>query len=242
MAAILEVHDIVAGYGRTRILRQISLSVEEGQCVGLIGPNGHGKTTLLRVITGLHTPWSGTISFRGSDLTSQSAPARVALGVVQAPQGDAVFADLNVEEHLVLALRNVDRRQRSARIREIYGTFPRLDERKRQRARTLSGGERRMLSLARMLLLDGQLLVIDEPSLGLSPLMVQEVYRQIKALSERGLSILIAEENPARLAGLASMLHLIDRGSVVASGDSDALLRDQSLAATYLGVTADMVG
>jgi branched-chain amino acid transport system ATP-binding protein len=233
----LLVDAVESGYGKTQILRGVSLRVDEGACVGLIGPNGHGKTTLLRTISGLHGAWSGTVRLRGRDITRLPARRRVDLGLVHAPQGDALFGDLSVEEHLIVALRRLRRRERQRRMRELYDIFPRLEQRRAQRARTLSGGEKRMLSIARTLLLDGKVLLIDEPSLGLSPLMVEEVYRQIGELASRGLTLLLVEENPIRLRGLAQTLYLLDRGAVVARGATDSLLRDESLLETYLGVT-----
>jgi branched-chain amino acid transport system ATP-binding protein len=237
MTSALAIESLRTGYGRTEILTGLSLHVGEGECVGLIGPNGHGKTTLLRSISGLGpTPWSGDVHLGGTRVTTLSARHLVELGLVHAPQGDAIFGDLSVEEHLLLASRRLRRPDRQARFKDIYGLFPRLDERRRQRARTLSGGERRMLSIARMLLLDGKVHLVDEPSLGLSPKMVHEVYGQIQALVGRGLTVLIVEENPSRLRGLAERIYLLDRGAVVASGGTDDLLRDSALVETYLGV------
>lgn len=236
----LVVEEITTGYDNTQILRGASLSVEEGACVGLIGPNGHGKTTLLRTISGLHRAWSGSVELRGKNVAGLSTRRLVELGLVHAPQGDALFGDLTVEEHLVIALRRLRRRERAVRIDEVYRSFPRLGERQKQRARTLSGGEKRMLSLARTLMLDGDLLLIDEPSLGLSPVMVDEVYRQIAALAARGLTLLVVEENPVRLSGLAQTIYLLDRGAVVASGPTETLLHDETLLETYLGVTKVM--
>jgi branched-chain amino acid transport system ATP-binding protein len=233
----LSVEDLHSGYGKTEILSGVGLHVAEGECVGLIGPNGHGKTTLLRTISGLDpAPWSGAVHLGGTKVTRLPARRLVELGLVHAPQGDALFTDLSVEEHLALASRGLRRPDRQSRLRDIYGLFPRLDERRKQRARTLSGGERRMLSIARMLLLDGKVHLVDEPSLGLSPKMVHEVYSQIAALVGRGLTVLIVEENPSRLRGLAERIYLLDRGTVVASGGTEELLRDASLVETYLGV------
>jgi branched-chain amino acid transport system ATP-binding protein len=239
-ADALLVEELTTGYDKTQILRGTSLRVDEGACVGLIGPNGHGKTTLLRTISGLHPAWSGSVQLRGRSVGGLPARRLVELGLVHAPQGDALFGDLTVEEHLVIALRRLRRRERGARMREVYQTFPRLGERPKQRARTLSGGEKRMLSLARTLSLDGKVLLIDEPSLGLSPVMVDEVYRQIAVLARRGLTLLVVEENPVRLRGLAQTLYLLDRGAVVASGPTETLLQDETLLETYLGVTRTM--
>jgi branched-chain amino acid transport system ATP-binding protein len=158
------------------------------------------------------------------------------------PQGDLLFGDLTVGEHLIIPLRRQRRRERMARIEGLYEIFPQLGERRSQYARSLSGGEKRMLAIARSLLLGAHTLLIDEPSLGLSPLMVDNVYRQIKELSAAGITILIVEENPARLRGLASDLYLLDRGAVAAHLPTEALLEDSSLLTTYLGATFEAAG
>ena len=235
--AELEIEALTTGYGKTEILRSVSLTVERGQCVGLIGPNGHGKTTLLRTAGGLHRPWSGTVRLRGEDITGWSAGRLVQRGLVHVPQGDLLFGDLTVEEHLIIPLRRQRRRARMTRIEVLYEVFPRLEERRSQYARSLSGGEKRMLAIARSLLLGAHTLLIDEPSLGLSPLMVDNVYRQIRELSASGITILIVEENPARLRGLASDVYLLDLGAIAAHLPTEALLEDSSLLTTYLGAT-----
>ena len=237
----LEIDSLTTGYGKTRILQSISLSVGRGQCIGLIGPNGHGKTTLLRTVGGLHRPWSGTVRLRGEDVSGWSARRLVQRGLVHVPQGDLLFGDLTVEEHLIIPLRHQRRRERRAKIESLYEVFPRLAERRGQYARSLSGGEKRMLAIGRSLLLGAQTMLIDEPSLGLSPLMVDNVYRQIKQLAADGITILIVEENPARLRGLASHIYLLDRGAVAAHLPTETLLQDSSLLATYLGATFEAV-
>ena len=238
--AALLVENVESGYGKTQILRGVNLRVDESTCVALIGPNGHGKTTLLRTISGLHPAWNGSVRVHGKEVTGSPARRLVEIGVVHAAQGDALFGDLTVEEHLIVALRRLRRRDRRIRISEAYEMFPRLEERRLRRARTLSGGEKRMLSIARTLLLDGKVFLIDEPSLGLSPLMVDEVYRHIGELARRGLTLLLVEENPVRLRGIAETIYLLDRGRIVASGPTEALLQDESLLETYLGITHEV--
>ena len=236
-SAELEIDALTTGYGKTMILRAVSLTVEKGRCVGLIGPNGHGKTTLLRTAGGLHRPWSGSVRLRGEDVSGWSARRLLQRGVVHVPQGDLLFGDLTVEEHLIIALRRERRAERTKRIGELYEIFPRLGERHDQYARSLSGGEKRMLAIARSLLLGATTMLIDEPSLGLSPLMVEHVYSQIRQLAADGITILIVEENPARLRGLASDVYLLDRGTIAAHLPTEELLQDASLLATYLGAT-----
>lgn len=235
MSAALEIEGLVTGYGKTQILREVTFQLPEGGCVGLIGPNGHGKTTLMRTVSGLHRAWSGAVRLRGENAIGRSPQQLVERGVAHVPQGDLLFGDLTVEEHLLIPLRREKRHARGPRLRSAYELFPRLEERRRQPARTLSGGEKRMLSLARGMLLGGTVLLIDEPSLGLSPLMVQTVYAHISTLADTGRSILVVEENPVRLRGLADMLYLLDRGAIVAGGPTDELLENESLLHTYLG-------
>lgn len=235
----LEIAELSTGYGKTQILRSVNMRIERGRCVGLIGPNGHGKTTLLRTVTGMHRRWAGTVTFRGEDVSGWSTRRLVRRGIVHVPQGDLLFGDLTVDEHLIIPLRNVRRRERATRIAGVYELFPRLGERRGQYARSLSGGEKRMLSIARSLQLGAKVMLIDEPSLGLSPLMVENVYHQIRELAASGITILIVEENPARLRGVAHDVYLLDRGAIAAHLPTEVLLQDASLLGTYLGSTFD---
>ena len=235
---MLRIDQVVAGYGATTVVQGMSLHVESGSCAVLVGPNGHGKTTLLRAISGLLKVRSGSITFDGEDITRTRAEKIVERGLIHIPQGDLVFPDMTVGENLILGAftRSASKRAKQ-RLEEIYEIFPRLKERENQRSRTLSGGERRMLALGRGLMGDAKLLMIDEPSLGLAPVIVDEVYRQIRRITESGLTVLLVEENFRRAQELADRIHLIENGVVVRSGGADDVLDEDAVRETYLGVS-----
>jgi branched-chain amino acid transport system ATP-binding protein len=236
--ALLDVAGVRAGYDSTTVLHGVDLQVERGEFSVVIGPNGHGKTTLLRTISGLVSPTAGTISLAGQDIT-RGRPERItARGLVHIPQGDLLFPDMTVLENLTLGafLRKGGRADRARQLADVYDIFPRLAERASQRARTLSGGERRMLALGRGLMADAQMLMIDEPSLGLAPVLVDEVYEQIARIHRSGMTVLLVEENFSRVRDLADRLTLIENGSVVATGTVAQVLADPAVAATYLGL------
>lgn len=235
---MLEIEEIVAGYGATTVVHGLSLEVGHGSCSVLVGPNGHGKTTLLRAISGLVKVRSGRIGFDGDDITRLRAEKIVERGLIHIPQGDLVFPDMTVAENLMLGAftRSASKRAKS-RLEEVYEIFPRLKEREGQRSRTLSGGERRMLALGRGLMGDAKLIMIDEPSLGLAPVIVDEVYRQIRKVTESGLTVVLVEENFSRAQTLADRIHLVENGAVVRSGGADEVLDDRAVRETYLGVS-----
>jgi branched-chain amino acid transport system ATP-binding protein len=236
--ALLDVAGVRASYDSTTVLHGVDLRVGRGEISVVIGPHGHGKTTLLRVISGLVTPSAGTISLAGQDIT-RARPERItARGLVHIPQGDLLFPDMTVLENLTLGafLRKDGRAGRARRLAEVYDVFPRLAERASQRARTLSGGERRMLALGRGLMAEAQLLMIDEPSLGLAPVLVDEVYQQISRIHQLGLTVLLVEENFSRVRDLADQLTLIENGSVRAAGTVQEVLADPAVVSTYLGL------
>jgi branched-chain amino acid transport system ATP-binding protein len=236
--ALLHVAGVRAGYDSTTVLHGVNLQVGRGEFAVVIGPNGHGKTTLLRTISGLVSPTAGTISLAGQDIT-RGRPERItARGLVHIPQGDLLFPDMTVLENLTLGafLRKGGRADRARRLADVYDIFPRLAERASQRARTLSGGERRMLALGRGLMAEAQMLMIDEPSLGLAPVLVDEVYEQIARIHRSGMTVLLVEENFSRVRDLADRLTLIENGSVVAAGTVQQVLADPAVAATYLGL------
>jgi len=235
---LLDITGLSAGYESTPVLHDVDLRVSRGQFSVVIGPNGHGKTTLLRAISGLVTPRTGTVTFSGQDITAWK-PERIAgQGLVHIPQGDLLFPDMTVLENLTLGsfLCKDGRAGRARRLGEVHEIFPRLAERSSQRARTLSGGERRMLALGRGLMADARILMIDEPSLGLAPVLVDEVYAQIARIHQTGMTILLVEENFARIRDLADHLTLMENGAVRAAGTVAHVLSDPAVAATYLGV------
>lgn len=234
---MLQVRDLRCGYGPTLVIDGIDLDVPEGGFVVVIGPNGHGKTTLLRAISGLLPARTGTICFRGEEITGQRPENIVKRGLVHIPQGDLLFTDMTVEENLLLgSFSHPDRSTRSSRLAEVFALFPRLAERKAQRARTLSGGERRMLALGRGLMSHAELLMIDEPSLGLAPVLVDEVYSRIAAIAREGQTVLLVEENFAHVQKLADTVVLMENGAVVKSGTVEQVLNDKAVVETYLGV------
>jgi len=236
MNALLQVRNLEAGYGGQKVLRGVSLDVPDGALVTLVGPNGHGKTTLLRCISGLTRPSAGEIIFDGRPLTGQKPHQIVARGVIHIPQGDLLFADMTVYDNLLMgAYLPAAYARAKSRLGEVFALLPRLEERQGQIASTLSGGERRMLSIGRGLMAGGRLLLIDEPSLGLAPLIIEQVYEVISRLRQLGVSILVVEENVSRSLGIAERVYLLDDGSVVWQGAPDEVAANEGLMATYLG-------
>jgi len=234
---LLVLEDVRSGYDDITVLQGISLSVPEGQVISVLGPNGHGKTTLLRTISGLLRLRGGAIRFDGKPIDGWRVDQIVGAGIVHIPQGDLVFPQMTVKENLYLgAYLPEAHKRRSAQLEHVYRLFPRLKERAGQIASTLSGGERRMLALGRGLMSRARLLMIDEPSLGLAPLVTEEIYDNIHRLKEEGYAILLVEENPERVLDTADHIHLIDHGSVVWQGSAAELGADDSILTTYLGV------
>jgi branched-chain amino acid transport system ATP-binding protein len=220
---MLEIRDIEAGYGRVRILNGVSLIAPKGCITALLGANGAGKTTLLRSIAGLLSPTAGRIVVGGADVTQLPANERVERGIALVPEGRLVFPGLSVAENLRLgAITRRGRRGLTERLAEMYSLFPRLAERSRQAAGTLSGGEQQMLAIARALMSRPELLLLDEPTLGLSPAMCTTIYRTVADLAVRGFTILMAEQNVPQALALASMGHVMENGRIVLSGAADA--------------------
>jgi branched-chain amino acid transport system ATP-binding protein len=234
--AMLEVRDLSASYGQTRVLDGIDLTVGDGEVVVVIGPNGHGKTTLLRAISGLVPASGGSISFEGERIDGERPDRIASRGLVHIPQGDLPFPDMTVEENLILgAFVGEAWRRRSERLERVYGIFPALADRRGQRARTLSGGERRMLALGRGLMREARLLMLDEPSLGLAPVIVNEVYRHIEGIIASGATLLLVEENFTHVRSFDARVLLLESGRIVREGTVASLLEDDIVMATYLG-------
>jgi branched-chain amino acid transport system ATP-binding protein len=235
-AALLELDKLRAGYGHVEVLHGISLSVQPGQMVAIVGPNGAGKTTLMGAVMGLLPRRGGTVRYLGD--TAGATEALVMSGAVLVPEQRALFTDMSVEDNLLLGFyprRRAGERDARPALREVFGIFPRLEERRRQLAGTLSGGERQMLALGRALMGRPRLLLLDEPSLGLAPLIVREIFRVLVELRQRGLSILLVEQNVRVALEVSDYGYVLEMGEVAAEGPSAELARNPRILATYLG-------
>jgi branched-chain amino acid transport system ATP-binding protein len=229
---ILQVEDIHTYYGDAYVLQGLSLELGEGQIVGLLGRNGVGKTTLVNSIVGFNRPRRGRVLFKGEDVTQASSFETIRKGLGLVPQGRRVFASLTVEENLTVA----EGKDSSWTLKRVYELFPRLQERRRQRARTLSGGEQQMLAIARGLMTDPDCLIMDEPSEGLAPIIIQAVWQAVKKLKQQGLSILLVEQNAALALQLVDHVHVMSKGRVVYSGTPRELWADEAVKSRYLGI------
>jgi len=237
--ALLELEGVEASYGRIRALRGITLHVEGGEIVTLIGANGAGKTTTLRAISGLLRPQKGRITFDGMDCCKTPPNAIVRHGLSHSPEGRRVFARMSVRENLELGAftRNV-RAEIEADLERIFGIFPRLKERINQKAGTLSGGEQQMLAIARALMSRPRLLLLDEPSLGLSPILVQTIFRIIREINAAGTTILLIEQNARQALQIATRGYVLEVGTIAHADKADALLASEAVQAAYLGGAA----
>lgn len=234
--SLLHLEDIEAGYGAQTIIRGLSLSMAPGDFVALIGPNGHGKTTLLRAISGIVRLHKGRISCDGQRLDGLRPDEVAAAGIVHVPQGDMLFPEMTVLENLRMgAYLPTAARHEAERLEEVFALLPKLKERAHQTASTLSGGERRMVGIGRGLMAGGRLLMLDEPSLGLAPIVIDQIYAVIAKLRESGRSVLIVEENAMRIADYADRLHLLDNGVLAWSGSAADFAASPEILATYLG-------
>jgi branched-chain amino acid transport system ATP-binding protein len=236
---LLELVDIHVHYGKIEALKGISLTVERGEIVTLIGANGAGKTTTLKTISGLRRVTSGTVRFEDRDITTMPGHDRVELGMCQAPEGRGIFPGMTVVENLEMgAYARKDRRQRGALEADfdrIFSLFPRLAERRKQAGGTLSGGEQQMLAIGRALMARPQLLLLDEPSMGLAPMLVAQIFSIISEISAQGTTILLVEQNAAQALQRADRAYVLESGRVVKSASASALLEDESVRAAYLG-------
>jgi branched-chain amino acid transport system ATP-binding protein len=234
--ALLEVDNVVARYGRITALEGISLHVDEGEIVTLIGSNGAGKTTTLRAISGLVRPASGTIRFRGRDISAVSPDEIVRLGISHSPEGRRVFARMTVRENLDLgAFTRTNKSEIASDMDRVLTIFPRLKERIDQKAGTMSGGEQQMLAMARALMSRPGVLLLDEPSLGLSPLLVGTIFRVIKEISASGTTILLIEQNARQALQIATRGYVIEVGKIVHEDAAAALMASEAVQAAYLG-------
>ncbi|AWL26300.1 ABC transporter ATP-binding protein [Streptococcus suis] len=234
--AMLEVKNLSVNYGVIEAVKDVSFEVNEGEVVTLIGANGAGKTSILRTISGLVRPSAGTISFLGNEI--QKIPARkiVADGLSQVPEGRHVFAGLTVMENLEMGafLRN-NREENQANLKKIFARFPRLEERKNQDAATLSGGEQQMLAMGRALMSQPKLLLLDEPSMGLAPIFIQEIFDIIQDIQKQGTTVLLIEQNANKALAIADRGYVLETGKVVLSGTGKELLASEEVKKAYLG-------
>jgi branched-chain amino acid transport system ATP-binding protein len=234
---ILALESLAVHYGKVQAVQGVSLKVGEGEVVAILGANGAGKSSIAKAIVGLVPPAAGEIRFKGDSIARRRSEERAALGIGYVPEGRRVFADLTVHENLQMGGYLVPR-QVPAGLEEVYALFPRLAERRRQLAATLSGGEQQMLAIGRALMRRPALLVLDEPSLGLSPILVQVIFRTIDDIRKRGITIVLAEQSANIALSLADRAYLLETGRVILEGDAAALKQDARVGEAYLGLPA----
>ena len=234
---MLEMKNVNAGYGDLQVLFDVSLHVGAGECVALVGSNGAGKTSLLRIISGLLPVKSGSVTFEGTDLLTLPAYKRASLGIAHIPQGRGILGSLNVMDNLILG--GYDKRVKAHRmdnIEKAFEMFPKLKERKNQIAGSLSGGEQQMLAIARALVMEPRLLMLDEPSLGLAPIVVEEVFETIGKICSSGMAILLIEQNLTAALSIAKRGYTIETGKIVLEGSAEELLSNDEIKKAYLGI------
>ena len=233
---MLEIHDIEVFYGMIHAIKGVSFQVNEGEVIALIGANGAGKTTILHSITGLIAPKKGQIVFEGQDITSTPAHKIVSMGMAHVPEGRRVFAQLTVLENLKMgAFTRKDKDEVEESLIRVYKRFPRLEERKNQMAGTLSGGEQQMLAMGRALMSHPKIILMDEPSMGLSPIFVNEIFDIIREVSEGGTTVLLVEQNAKKALSIADRAYVLETGKIVLDGKAEELLNDDSVKKAYLG-------
>lgn len=235
--ALLEVKDLKVNYGLIQAIKGISFDINEGELVALIGANGAGKTTILHTITGLIQPKSGSIIYDGKDLTKVPGHKIVSMGMAHVPEGRRVFANLSVYENLKMgAYTRKDKEEIEKTLKMVYEHFPRLEERKNQMAGTLSGGEQQMLAMGRALMSNPKMILMDEPSMGLSPLLVKEVFSIIEYCQSQGITILLVEQNAKMALSIADRAYVLETGNITMSGDAKDMLENEEVKKAYLGV------
>ncbi len=233
---MLEIRNLRAGYGQVEILRGVDLDVGAGEIVAVLGSNGVGKSTLNNNISALYKPFGGSIRFQGEDITQLSSSDVVKRGLIHVPEGRRIFPNLSVLENLELGSLVRGKERRSQNLERVVGIFPRLKERFGQLAGTLSGGEQQMLAIGRGLMSEPVLMIMDEPSLGLSPLLVEQMFDLIRRINQEGLAILLMEQNAVQTLAIAHRAYIIENGVIAMQGKADELARDPELRRNYLGL------
>ncbi len=236
MSALLSVAGLEAGYGAVPVLQGVDLEVRAGEIVALLGSNGAGKSTFNNSVSGICRPWAGRIAFEGAPIDGLDPARIVERGLIQVPEGRRVFPNLSVRENLELGGYRRGRANRARNLERVVAVFPRLGERFAQAAGTLSGGEQQMLAIGRGMMAEPRLLTLDEPSLGLSPLLVEEMFALVRRLNEEGLSILLVEQNVVQSLALAHRAYVMENGRIVLSGKASELADDPELRKAYLGM------
>lgn len=234
--AMLEVKDLQVYYGMIQAIKGISFEVSEGEVIALIGANGAGKTTTLHTISGLITPKSGSVIFEGKNITKTPAHKIVSMGMAHVPEGRRVFAELTVKQNLLMgAYTRSNKAEIEETLKMVYKRFPRLEERLTQMAGTLSGGEQQMLAMGRALMSKPKIILMDEPSMGLSPIYVSEIFDIIKEISEAGTTVLLVEQNAKKALSIADRAYVLETGTIALEGDAKKLMEDESIKKAYLG-------
>lgn len=236
METLLEVKDLSVYYGVIQALKGISFHVDKGEVVALIGANGAGKTTTLHTLSGLIESSSGSISYKGQELTKIANHKIVSLGMAQVPEGRRVFAEMTVLQNLKMgAYTRSDKAEMEETLKEVYRRFPRLEERKTQLAGTLSGGEQQMLAMGRALMSHPDIILMDEPSMGLSPIFVNEIFQIIQDVNKEGVTVLLVEQNARKALSIADRAYVLETGAIVKEGPASELLNDEGIRKAYLG-------
>ena len=238
---LLNIDNLHVSYGKIKAIKGISLQVSQGEIVALVGANGAGKTTLLKTISGILTPAEGSVSFEGKDLTRVKPFQRVVEGICQAPEGRGIFPGMTVQENLEIGKysRSAAKDEMSDDLEMVYGLFPRLKERQKQAGGTLSGGEQQMLSISRALMSRPRLLLLDEPSMGLAPMFIAQIFSIIQKIKTQGMTILLVEQNASKALNIADRAYVLETGLITKQGTGQEMLNDPAVRAAYLGTGAN---